>query len=622
LFDDAAWRIQLMGRLKPGVSDAQARSGLDLIFQQQLDANYLAGPHGDLLKDPAKRPHLVLAPGTRGVDYVTDRYGRMLFAVFALTGLVLSIACANVANLLLARCTARQREISLRFALGAGRGRIVRQLLAEGLPLAAIAGTAGLIIGYFTRNGIPALLAKPWRANPFESAFDGKVLLVSTVITLVTAVLFSLAPAWHSLRVDVNDALKAMSRGSVGISKLNAGSALIALQVAFSLALLASAGMCVRTFTNLLALPLGVKPEGVWLFTLEPPALRYPDSRIGPLLTKVQETLRAIPGVQAASFADNAGGFYIGAGNHQPDITYASHASSIPVGSHFFETMGIRIAYGRAIDQRDSRNGAQAVVVNRKFGRQFFNHENSVGLTFTAADGTGGSALAPQSGITQFQIVGVCDDWHVDGLRDPIRPGVYSVALRNPSAGRANFKLRMNGNPASLAQQLRDAVRSIDPDLAVTDVRTQKAEIEDSLSQERLMASLATVFGVVALALACIGIYGVMAYAVARRTNEIGIRVALGARPERVVWTVLREPLTLVLIGIVIGLPAILALSPVLDRALAPAYRETFAYGLKPNDPITIALAVLVLGMVSLLAGYIPARRAARVDPMVALRHE
>jgi ABC-type antimicrobial peptide transport system permease subunit len=284
--------------------------------------------------------------------------------------------------------------------------------------------------------------------------------------------------------------------------------------------------------------------------------------------------------------------------------------------------MGIRIVYGRAIDERDAQNGAQAVVVNRKFGQHFFHIENPVGLTFTASDGTGGSADEPEPGIMQFRIVGVCADWHVDSLRDPIRPAVYTVALRTPGARRANFKLRIAGNQASVAQQLREAVRAIDPDLAVMDVRAQQAEIEDSLSQERLMASLATVFGALALMLASIGIYGVMAYAVARRTNEIGIRVALGARPERVVWTVLRQTLTLVLEGIAIGVPAILALSPVLDRALAPAYRESFAYGSKPNDPITIAAAVLVLGMVSLVAGYLPARRAAHVDPMVALRHD
>ncbi|MCU1328699.1 MAG: efflux pump, inner rane subunit [Bryobacterales bacterium] len=622
LFDDASWRIQIMGRLRPDVSDARALSALDLIFQQQLDGNYLAAPHGELLKDPAKRPHLMLADGSRGVDYVTDHYGRMLFAVFALAGLVLTIACANVANLLLARCAARQREIALRLALGAGRGRIARQLLAEGLPLAAIAGAAGVIMGYFARNSVPALLAAPWRSNPFESAFDGRVLLVSVVITFATAVLFSLAPAWQSLRVDVNDALKDASRGSAGLSKLRMGGALVVLQVGFSLALVAGAGMCVKTFTNLRALPLGVRPEGVLLFTLEPPPLRYPDSRIGPLLTKVQGAMEAIPGVQSATFADGGGGFYIGANSGQPEITYASHAAALAVGSRFFETMGIRIVYGRAISQGDARNGPSAVVVNREFARHFFHRDNPVGLTFTASDGTGGSAVARDSGVTQFRIVGVCDDWHVDWLRDPIKPAVYTAALRNPRAGRANLKLRIGGNSARVALQLREAVRSIDPELAVTDVRTLTAEIENSLSQERLMASLATVFGAIALVLASIGIYGVMAYAVARRTNEIGIRIALGARPQRVVWTVLRQTFTLVLCGVAVGVPAILGLSPVLDRALAPTYRESFAYGLKPNDPIIIAVAVLSLGMVTLLAGFLPARRAAQVDPMVALRHD
>jgi len=623
LDEDRFWRIKMMGRLRSGISDAQAQSALDLIFQQRLDAEFLDGPLGSKLKDPAKRPHMRLTPGARGVDYVTDHYGRMLFIVLSLAGLVLLIACANVANLLLAKSAARRREISLRLALGAGRSRIVRQLVVEGLPLATLAGVAGLLIGYFTRNAIPALLAKPWRPNPFETTFDSHVLLVSLGITLITGVLCSLAPAWQSRRVEVNEALKDGSRGTVSVSQLRIGNALVAFQVALSVVLLAGAGMCVRTFTSLQTSALGMRPEGVLLFTLEPPRVSYPDGRIGPLLTQLQRAIHDIPGVQSASFADNGGGIYVGFGGGQPEKTYSSYASAAGVGGQFFETMGVPILYGHAIDQRDNRDGQQAVVVNAAFARHFFNRDNVLGLTFLGSDGSGGSDRTPASpGIVRYQIIGVCADWHVERLRDPVRPSIYSALPQASPVSRVNFKIRISGDETDVAKKLRGAVESVGPDLMALDVRTQVAEIEDALSQERLMASLATVFGALAILLASIGIYGVMAYSVARRTNEIGIRVSLGAQPGKVSWMVLRETLLLDVAGVTLGIPSVVALSPVLDRALAPANRDTFSYGLKAHDPTTIAFAVLTLAAVAFAAGYLPARRAARVQPTVALRHD
>ncbi len=280
------------------------------------------------------------------------------------------------------------------------------------------------------------------------------------------------------------------------------------------------------------------------------------------------------------------------------------------VGSRFFETMGIPILYGRAIDEHDTLNGPRAVVVNREFGRYFFQRENTVGITF------------PDSGNVVYQIVGVCADWRVDQLRDTVRPAVYTAWIQAPRVSPVTFEVKIAGDEAGVVRQIRQSVRSVDSDLAITDVRTEMEQIESGLLEERLMASLAAVFGGLALILASIGIYGVMAYAVTRRTNEIGIRMALGARPAGVAWMVLRETLLLAAAGIAIGVPAILALSPILNHVLAPSYRESFAYGMKPNDPMTIALAVLTLAAVGFLAGFLPARRAARVDPMTALRHD
>ena len=611
--DDARqWQVPMMGRLKSGVSDPQAQSAMDALFQVYVDAN--AGMLASMLKEPAKRPRFILQSAARGVDYLTQRYRGLLLALLSLAGLVLLIACANVANLLLAKSAVRQREISLRLALGAGRWRIVRQLLTEGLLLASMAGVAGVIFGYWTRNSIPALLAAPWRPSPFDTAFDPKVMLASLGITFFTGVLFSLAPVWQSRRVEVNEVLKEGSRGTAGLSKLRIGRLLVALQVALSLLLLAGAGLCVRTFTNLKSTPLGFDPTRVMLFTLDPQPLFFPVDRVGPLLTQLRDRLDATPGVQSATFSSYAlmsgsfGSIAVKLRAADPAPSNANNAAVHLVGPRFLETMGIPILFGRGIDEHDSPGAPRTAVVNREFARHFFNNDNPIGETFTDVSNA------------TYQIVGVSGD-ALDRVRDPVKLGFYTAWVQSPRRQVA-FEIKLAGDEASVVRQIPQVVRSVDSRLVATDVRTQTQQIEDTLSEERLTAALAGVFGALALILAMIGIYGVMSYTVARRTNEIGIRVALGAKPGRVAWMVLRETLLLAVAGIAIGIPAALALSRILDRALAPAWADSFAYGLTPNDPSTIAAAVLVLAVVGAAAGYLPARRASRVDPAVALRNE
>ena len=602
IMDEAnAWQIPVMGRLKPGISDAQAQSAMDALFEAAVDAN--PGPIGGMLQDPAKRPRLILQSAARGVDYLTQRYQRMMLAVLALASLVLLIACANVANLLLAKSAMRQREISLRLALGANRGRIVRQLLVEGLLLATMAGAAGVLLGYWTRNAIPSLLATPWRPNPFSTAFDLRIFAVTTGVTFLTGVLFSLAPAWQSRRVEVNEALKDGSRGTAGLSKLRAGRLLVVFQVALSVLLLAGAGLCVTTFSNVRRIPVGFRPEGVLLFNLDPPRLRYSEDRLAALVEQLRDRLNAVPGVQSATFSRSS--------------------AEVTVGSRFFDLMGIPILYGRAIDEHDSASGTAVAVVNRTFMRRNFNDEIPLGRTIK---GSGGVA---------YQIVGVCADWRLDHLRDTVNPAVYVPLLRTnfratlsadettlhrPSTP-VTFELKIAGKEAAIVPQIRQSIRSLDSSLTVTDVRTAEEQIDDGLSSERLLASLAAVFGGLAVILATIGIYGVMAYAVVRRTSEIGIRVALGARPAGVSWMVLRETLALAAAGVVIGVPAVIVLSPVADHFLASGWRQNFAFGLKPDDPAMLAAVIVALGVVAAAAGYLPARKAAKVDPMTALRH-
>jgi predicted permease len=606
-----AWSLPMMGRLKPGVSDAQAQSAVDALFQTQVDAN--PGPLPSFLKEPAKRPRFLLQSAERGIDYLTERYDRLLLAVFGLAGLVLLIACANVANLLLAKSAVRQREISLKLALGARRGRIARQLLVEGLLLAAMAGLAGLVLGYWSRNAIPALLSTSWRPSPFDTAFDPKVLLVSIAIAFLAGVLFSLAPIWQLRRVEVNDALKEGSRGTASLSKLRLGRSLVVLQVALCVLLLAGATLCIRTFTNLRNLPLGFQPEGLLLFTVDPPAVRYPAARLPTLLTNLQEQLKAIPGVQSATFSGN-GGF----GSWTMPSGHMVNATRIGAGSDFLESMGVPILYGRAIGAHESPNGPQAVVVNEKLAGEVYPGQNPIGKIFRG----------PGNGI--YQVVGVCANWHSEHLqaqgrltpRYPVWAAFYGAFVQAPYTGRVIFELKIAGGQAGVVRQIRQLVRSLDPNLTVTDVRTEEQQIEDALSEERFMASLAAIFGGLALLLASIGLYGVMAYTVARRTNEIGIRVALGAQPGSVARMVLRETLLLAALGIAIGVPLVLGANPVLDHFLGTAWQNGFAYGVKPNDPLVLALTVLVLAAASFFAGYLPARRAARVDPIMALRHD
>lgn len=608
LDDENGWLLPMMGRLKRGVSDGEAASRLNARFQAQVEAN--PGPLGRFLKDPSKRPELRLQSAARGVDYLTERYDRLLIALLSLASLVLLIACANIANLLLAKSAVRRREISLQLALGAGRWRISRQLLVEGLLLAAVGGAAGVMFAYLSRNGIPALLSVAWRPSPFDAAFNLRVLAVSIGTTFLTGVLFSLAPIRQSRRVEVNDVLKEGSRATSSLSKLRMGRLLVVIQIAVCVVLLVGAALCVETFAHLRNIPLGFRPQGLLVFSLDLPRVNYDGGRTTALLTTLQDRLSVVPGVGSASFTGRVGGTWVAPGDQKPIQTFGSYATSFAAGSRFFETMGIPILTGRAIDRHDQWNGPRVAVVNQEFVRHFFPGENPVGQTFR-----------DQNDVA-FEIVGVCADWRSDRFRDPIRPGFYGAWEQSPQAGTVDFEIRIAGEGPVVIARIRDLVRSIDPNLAVADVHTEEEQITNALSQERLMAALAAIFGGLALILASIGIYGVMGYAVVRRTNEIGIRVALGAQPVHIGWMVLRETLLLSIAGIALGLPLIVAAGPLLNHFLAPGWRNTFAYGLNPNDPLLLALAALVLAAIAVCAGYVPARRAARIDPMAALRQD
>jgi predicted permease len=598
------WWWVLMGRLKDGVSDEQATASLDAMFQHQINLDY-----PQIKGDEA--PHLFVESGARGIDYLASAFGAPLRVVLALSGFILLIACANVANLLLSKSAIRRHEICLRLALGAGRPRVVRQLLTEGLLLAFIAGALGVIAGYWCRNAIPALLQTPWRPSPFDATLDTRAILVSMGITLVIGVLFSLAPALQARRIAVNDTLKEGCHATAGLSKLRLGRFLVVLQVALSVLLVAGSALCLRTFTVLRSMPIGFNPDHVLLFDLHPPAGHLSADRITMLYENVQQSLGTITGVRSATFSKFAmmSGWQwqtgritlTGAPSEPPNDDYSIHHY---VGSRFFETMEIPILSGRGIDE-EGLKPVHSAVINQEFGRRFFQQENPIGRTFV--DGGGGNAT--------YQVVGVVADARLNDLRASVKPTFYSYWSLEPDVGFVSFEVKIDRDEALVLKQIRENIRAVEPTLAVSEVRTQAEQDMTRLSQERLLASLGTVFGVLAVILSCIGIYGVVAYTVATRTGEIGIRMALGAQPRRVLWMLLRETFLLVVGGLAAGISAVLVLGPILDR-------QHFLYELTARDPATLAAVALGLFLVGLASGYLPAHRATRIDPLTALRRD
>ena len=600
------WWVIVIGRLKRDVADAEAQAALAVVFDQAVRAS---------LPDRGDRdqPRLQIASGARGLDDL-DGYRNPLLILLSLGGVVLLIACANIANLLLARAASRRREVSLRLAIGAGRWRITRQLLTEGLALASVGGGAGILLGYWMRDAVPGLLATSWRPGPFQAEFDGRVLGVSIGITLATGILFSLAPAWQSARVEINSALKNAGRAAFGLPRWSRGKPLVVFQVCLSILLLVGAGLFIRTLSNLMTVNLGFQPERILLFGIAPPRATYPDQRRLVLFDQLHQRIAVIPGVQQATLSAEP---LIARGSSQTRIGLDPSVPMVPtpqptpgvrqawvndVGHDFFETMGIPILNGRSFGPPDSATSERVAVVSQQFAREFYPDENPIGKAF-------------RNGNRVLRIIGVSGDTRYDRSRRPFPPTFYRLYLQEPptAIGAMTFEVKTTLSQLAAVSAIREAVRSIDRELPVFDVRTQTEQISDTNSQERLFAVLTVAFGVLALVIASIGIYGIMANGVARRTNEIGIRIALGAERTRVLWMVLREAALLATVGAAIGLGLAIGLT---------RYVESMLFGVPPIDPLTMSAAVGVMLGVALFAGWIPARRASRLDPMVALRHE
>ncbi len=595
--------VNVMARLRPGVSLAQAQAALTPQFRQWV-ASTAAND-----KERANLPQLALEEGAGGLDSLRWKYSKPLYVLLTLVGLILALACANVANLLLARATARRREIALRLSVGAGRFRIVRQLLAESVLLASLGGALGVVFAIWGIRFLTLLLGNGQPGFTLHAELNWHVLFVVAVLSLFTGVLFGLAPALESTRVDVMPALKETRAGDT-FRRMRLSRILVVGQIAISLLMLVAAGLFVHTLSNLQSIELGFNRENVLLFLVDARKAGHKDPEILSFYANLRRRLSAIPGVRSVSLSEDPilggeTGLPIGLEGAAPN-----DANRLLIaGPAFFATMQIPIVAGRDFNERDRPGSPAVTIVNQTFAKANFGARNPLGQHVTLREAGEEARLA-----RDMQIVGVSRDARYGQLKREIPPLVFLPYDQGyPQPGHMVYELRTAGDPLRYVNAVRDEVRRADPHVPVSDVRTQAADIDQGISQEITFAELCSGFAILALGIACVGLYGTVAYNVARRTSEIGIRMALGAQRGGVIWMVLREVIVLAAVGLAIGIPAALT---------ASKFVEAFLYKMKPNDPLALAASVAILLAAAILAGYVPARKAARIDPMVALRHE
>jgi len=528
---------------------------------------------------------------------------------------ILAIACANIANLLLARANTRRREIAVRLSLGASRLRVLRQLLTESLLLALPGGILGLGIAAAGTHFLLWLLSSAHEDFDLRAGLDWRILAFTIAVALATGIIFGLAPAIAATRLDITPALKetraSAPRGRAG--RIGLSQFLVVSQIALSLLLVLGAALFVRTLANLHSVAVGFNQENLLTFRLDASQAGYKDAALKALYAQMDERFRGLPGVRAATVTDMplVADWTESTNVKMPGVPKQGGPDSLStsltsVGPTFFETMQLPILLGRPIDSRDVDGAPLAAVVNEIFAKKYFPNQNPIGRQF-------GLGNSPSANLT---IVGIAKNARYNSLKQAIPPVTFisclqTIVKRPPAA--MFFELRTAGDPLALVETVRKTVREAAPTVPVTGMMTQSQRIDNTIAQERTFADLCSAFALLALAIACVGLYGTMAYAVSRRTNEIGIRVALGAERRRIVWMVLREVLALAAIGLAIGfLCAFSALSTI----------KSFVFGMKPADPLAMCLAAGILITALVLAGLAPATRASRIDPLTALRHE
>jgi predicted permease len=620
--------VNAFGRLKPGVSQEKAKASLQPFMHSMLEMEVKEAAFRNASaydREQFLKSWIDVLPGSQGRASLRRELRTPLWVLMATTGMVLLIACANIANLLLARATGRQKEIAVRLAMGATRGRIVTQLLIETLSLSALGGILGLALAFWGDKALMAVYLPSDSGNlNISTAPDFRILLFTLAVTVVTGVIFGLAPALQSTRPDVGRTLKDQAGAVVGGGHGRLRNALVVTQVALSLLLLIGAGLFLRSLKNLSNLGPGFPAERLVGFNIDPSLNGYTPQRLNTFYQQLTDNLGAIPGVKSVAVASmrimendewDSGLTAEGYSPTKPDDHPQAYMNQI--GPGYFATLGVPIVAGRDFRLTDNRvikrtdvtddfdTTPTTVIINEKFAQKFFAGRNPVGmhLGFGTDPGT----------HTDMEIIGVVKDIKYTNLRDEIPIQAYVPYMNSPYLGGMTIYVRTAGEPNQLMSSVRAKMRELDANVPIYAMRTMDEQISNSLSTERMIASLSTVFGFVATVLAIIGLYGVMSYSVAQRTREIGIRMALGAEQGKVIGMVMREVLTLIAIGVGAGVPAALVLTRVVKSQL---------YGLEAHDPWTLGLATGLLAMVACAAGYVPALRASRVDPMRALRYE
>ena len=614
--------LSIIGRLKPGITADAAKARLDVLYQQINEHELTAVPAfasaSQRFRDAFRAKKLTLHPASQGLSDLRQSVQTPLFVLMAMVGLVLLIACANVANLLLSRASARQKEVAVRLALGAGRRRLIRQTMTESVVLAAAGGIVGVVLSIWVGDLLLGVMPFESFTRSLSTEPDWRVGLFTAGLALTTAVVFGLIPALQASKPELNRTLREEAGNlSGGTKHARFRKGLVIAQVALSMLLVAGAGLFARSLYNLKTLDTGFQVDNLVTFNVDPALNGYDQTRIKRFYEQVLLDIRQIPGVQSASLAQvaaltgNASSRTVQVQGYEPKPDENLNPWTNEVATDYFRTMGMPLVAGREFTDRDLAGAPLVAIVNESFAKYFFGDQNPIGRRF---------GFRVQNNPAAIEIVGVVRD----ALYADMRQGTtednqtprfaYIPYQQSEELNEMTFYVRAAGSTAAaLPEQLRQTIRRADAAMPVYGMRSMERTVDEALFNERMLALLSASFGLLATVLAAIGLYGVMSYTVSRRTREIGIRIALGAERTTVVWMVLREVALLTLVGIGLGLPGALGLS---------RYVRSQLYGIEPSDPMTLMIAATTLAAVALFAGYLPARRAAAVQPVRALRYE
>ncbi len=611
-FHKTEW-LQAIGRLKQGVGIDRANANLNAVFQQMLQSQ--TDPMSAEERRTFLNQHLAVVEGSRGASTLRGGFTKPLQILMAVVGLILLIACANVANILLVRSVARQKELAVRVTMGAGAWRLIRQLLTESVLLATIGAAFGLLLARWADAALVRLVSGGADLIPLDVHLDSRVLMFTLSVAVLTGILFGLVPALRAARLDLNPILKGTSRGITGggsqAGRVPVAKILVVAQVALSLVLLVVAGLFLRSFKNLAKVQIGYDNDHLLYFSVSPLSYGYKGPEVTQLFQEMINRLDALPAIRGTTLMDNG---LFGGGDSNSDISVEGGKPTTAgpqeshwdmVGPNYFSTAGIPLLYGREIGPQDSGRGQRVGLVNQTAARYFFGDANPIGKRMVVKTTLSSS---------DFVVIGVVADSKHGSVREKPQRRFY-IPFFNPigKANSANVLVRTSADPAVAASTIRAAVKQMAGNLPPLDIQTMNQRISQSLTTDRTITELSGVFGPLAMILVCIGLYGVMSYAVTGRTGEIGIRMALGAQRKSVLWLVLRESLLLIVIGVGIGMPAIFG---------AGQWIASLLFGVKPADIAALSLAAAILFAAGTLACYFPARRAMRVEPTVALKYE